>query len=229
MDWLAYHRAHIDCYEKIIRIPFPNGKILKVQGERPEKDLRSLACIKADKKNLDDIRVIRDFPEVFPDDLLGLPLVREIEFRIDLIPGASPVVRSPYRELNKLTIKNRYPLPRIDDLFDQLQGACCFSKIDLRLGYHHHAIWTDKRASNIYGLNEPCLQAVFGQIRNFGLTQEGEVVRQIFKVRILVTRSLVPRTCGQPLRYPCGSKQVLALPDGPDDFVVYYDASKQGF
>ncbi|GJW86682.1 putative reverse transcriptase domain-containing protein [Tanacetum coccineum] len=119
-------------------------------------------------------------------DLLGLPLVREIEFRIDLIPGASPVVRSPYRlapsemlelsnqlkelqekgfirpshspwgapvlfvkkkdgsmrmcidyrELNKLTIKNRYPLPRIDDLFDQLQGACCFSKIDLRSGYH---------------------------------------------------------------------------------------------
>ncbi|GJW66669.1 putative reverse transcriptase domain-containing protein [Tanacetum coccineum] len=97
MDWLAYHRALIDCYEKIVRIPLSNGKILEVQGERPEKDLRSLACIKADKKKLDDIRVVRDFPEVFPDDLLGLPLVREIEFRIDLIPGASPVVRSPYR------------------------------------------------------------------------------------------------------------------------------------
>ncbi|GJW97824.1 reverse transcriptase domain-containing protein [Tanacetum coccineum] len=161
MDWLAYHRALIDCYEKIVRIPLPNGKILEVQGERPEKDLRSLACIKADEKKLDDIRVVRDFPEVFPDDLLGLPLVREIEFRIDLIPGASPVVRSPYchspwgapvlfdkkkdgsmrmcidyRELNKLTIKNCYPLPRIDDLFDQLQGACCFLKIYLRSGYH---------------------------------------------------------------------------------------------
>ncbi|GJW53482.1 putative reverse transcriptase domain-containing protein [Tanacetum coccineum] len=169
MDWLAYHRALIDCYEKIICIPLPNGKILEVQGERPEKDLRSLACIKADEKKLDDIRVIQNFPEVFLDDLLGLPLMREIEFR----PGASPVVRSPYRlapsemlelsnqlkelqekgfirpshspwgapvlfvkkkdgsmrmcidyrELNKLTIKNRYPLPRIDDLFDQLQGS----------------------------------------------------------------------------------------------------------
>ncbi|GJQ97140.1 putative reverse transcriptase domain-containing protein [Tanacetum coccineum] len=130
-------------------------------GERQNRNLRSLACIKADEKKLDDIRVVRDSTEVFLDDLLGLPLVREIEFRIDLIPGASPVVRSPYRhspwgapvlfvkkkdgsmrmcidyrELNKLTIKNRYPLPRIDDLFDQLQGVCCFSKIDLRSGYH---------------------------------------------------------------------------------------------
>ncbi|GJW24688.1 putative reverse transcriptase domain-containing protein, partial [Tanacetum coccineum] len=171
MDWLSYYRAVIDCYEKIVRIPLLNGKILEVQGERPEKDFGSLACIKADEKNLDDIRVVRDFSEVFPDDLSGLPLVREMEFQIDLILDASPVVKSPYRlapsemlelsnqlkelqekgfirpshspwgapvlfvkkkdgamrmcidyrELNKLTIENRYPLPRIDDLFDQLQ------------------------------------------------------------------------------------------------------------
>ncbi|GJS89954.1 putative reverse transcriptase domain-containing protein [Tanacetum coccineum] len=97
MDWLSYHRAVIDCYEKIVRIPLLNGEILEVQGERPEKDPGSLACIKADEKKLDDIQVVRDFPEVFPDDLSGLPPVREIEFRIDLIPGASPVVKSPYR------------------------------------------------------------------------------------------------------------------------------------
>ncbi|GKF07170.1 hypothetical protein Tco_0041394, partial [Tanacetum coccineum] len=94
MDWLSYHRAIIVCYEKIVCIPLPNGEILKVQGERPEKDLRSLSCIKADEKKLDDIRIVRDFPEVFPDELTGLPPVREIEFRIDLIPGALPVVKS---------------------------------------------------------------------------------------------------------------------------------------
>ncbi|GJV73481.1 hypothetical protein Tco_1493476 [Tanacetum coccineum] len=62
---------------KDVRIPLPNGKILEVQGERLEKDLRSLACIKADEKKLDDIRVVRDFPEVFPDGYVGLPLVQE--------------------------------------------------------------------------------------------------------------------------------------------------------
>ncbi|GJZ13542.1 putative reverse transcriptase domain-containing protein [Tanacetum coccineum] len=71
MDWLSYHRAIIDCYEKIIRIPSSGMvRLLKYKARGREKDL---------------------------DDLLGLPHVREIEFRIDTIPGASPVVKSPYR------------------------------------------------------------------------------------------------------------------------------------
>nr|GEY08723.1 putative reverse transcriptase domain-containing protein [Tanacetum cinerariifolium] len=73
MDWLSYHRAVIDCYEKIVRISLLNGKILKVQGERPEKDHGSLAYIKDDEKKLDDIWVVQDFPEIFPDDLSSLP------------------------------------------------------------------------------------------------------------------------------------------------------------
>nr|GEY54242.1 hypothetical protein [Tanacetum cinerariifolium] len=78
MDWLSYHRVTIDCYKKIVRIPLPNGKIIEVQGERQEKDPGSLAYIKADEKKLDDIQVVQDFPEIFPDDLSGLPPVREI-------------------------------------------------------------------------------------------------------------------------------------------------------
>ncbi|GJY76337.1 putative nucleotidyltransferase, ribonuclease H [Tanacetum coccineum] len=141
---------------------------------------------KSDEKRLEDIPVVREFPKVFPEDLPGLPPVRQVEFQIDLIPGAAPVARAPYRlapsemqelsnqlqeladrgfirpstspwgapvlfvkkkdgsfrlcidyrKLNKLTVKNRYPLPRIDDLFDQLQGSSVYSKIDLRSGYH---------------------------------------------------------------------------------------------
>ncbi|KAG8492930.1 hypothetical protein CXB51_010202 [Gossypium anomalum] len=133
-----------------------------------------------------DIRIVRDIPDVFPEELSGLPLSHEVEFRIDLFPSTAPVSISPYRmapkeltelkaqiqelldhglirpsvspwgapvlfvkkkdgtmwmcidyrQLNKLTIKNKYPLPRIDDLFDQFKRAFVFSKIDLRSGYH---------------------------------------------------------------------------------------------
>ncbi|GJS36874.1 putative reverse transcriptase domain-containing protein [Tanacetum coccineum] len=92
----------------------------------------------------------KEFPEVFPEDLPGLPPARQVEFQIDLVPGATPgapvlFVKKKddsfwmcidYRELNKLTVKNRYTLLRIDDLFDQLQGLRVYSKIDLRSGYH---------------------------------------------------------------------------------------------
>nr|GFC66490.1 putative reverse transcriptase domain-containing protein [Tanacetum cinerariifolium] len=97
MDWLSYPRAIIACYEKIVRIPLSNGEILEIHSEKPEKDPKSLLCIKADEVRLDDICTVCDFPEEFLDDLIGLPPVREIKFRIDLIPGALPVVKSPYR------------------------------------------------------------------------------------------------------------------------------------
>ncbi|GJV57520.1 putative reverse transcriptase domain-containing protein [Tanacetum coccineum] len=135
---------------------------------------------------LKNVPIVRDFPEVFLEDLLGILPTRQVEFQIDLIPGVAPVARVPYRlapskmkelsdqlqelfdkgfirpssspwgapvlfvkkndgsfwmcidcrELNKLMVKNRYSLLRIDDLFDQLQGSSVYSKIDLRSGYH---------------------------------------------------------------------------------------------
>ncbi|GKB08356.1 putative reverse transcriptase domain-containing protein [Tanacetum coccineum] len=140
----------------------------------------------SEEKRLKDVPIVRDFPEVFPEDLLGIPPARQVEFQIDLVQGVAPVARASFRlapskmkelaeqlqelsdkgfirpssspwgapilfvkkkdgsfhmcidyhELNKLTVKNRYPFPRIDDLFDQLQGSSVYSKIDLRSGYH---------------------------------------------------------------------------------------------
>ncbi|GJV27700.1 reverse transcriptase domain-containing protein [Tanacetum coccineum] len=175
MDWLSKYRAKILCDEKVVHIPIDGETLIIRVMEK-----------KADEKRLEDIPVVKEFPDVFPEDLPGIPPVRQVEFQIDLIPGAAPIARTPYRlapsemqelsnqlqeltdrgfirpstspwgapvlfvkkkdgsfrmcidyrELNKLTIKNRYPLPRIDDLFDQLQGSSVYSKIDLRSGYH---------------------------------------------------------------------------------------------
>ncbi|GKB27480.1 putative reverse transcriptase domain-containing protein [Tanacetum coccineum] len=151
MDWLSKYHARIICDEKVVHIPI-NGETLIIRvfiAQVMEK--------KSDEKRLEDILVVREFPEVFPEDLPDLPLVRQVEFQIDLIPGAAPVARAPYRlapsemqkisnqlqemcidyrELNKLTVKNHYPLHKIDDLFDQLQGSSVYLKIDLRSGYH---------------------------------------------------------------------------------------------
>nr|GFA29150.1 putative reverse transcriptase domain-containing protein [Tanacetum cinerariifolium] len=77
MDWLSYHQAVIVCYEKIVCIPLPNGEILEIHGERPEKDPKSLSYIKADEVRLDDIHTVCEFPEVFPNDLTGLPLLTQ--------------------------------------------------------------------------------------------------------------------------------------------------------
>nr|GEW11311.1 hypothetical protein [Tanacetum cinerariifolium] len=158
MDWLSKLRAKIVCFEKIFQILLSNRDILEVHGERTKGNLKQLKTMKVNESKLEDIPVVRKFPDVFLKDLSGLPPSREVGFRIDLIYGAMPVAKShyrlvptemqelanqlkelhekDYRELNKLTIKNRYPLPRIDDLFDQLQGSQYFSKIDLRSGYH---------------------------------------------------------------------------------------------
>ncbi|GJV70076.1 putative reverse transcriptase domain-containing protein [Tanacetum coccineum] len=123
MDWLSKYHAKILCDEKVVHIPIN-----------------------------DETLIIRD---VFPEDLPGIPPIRQVEFQIDLIPGATSIARTPYRlapsemqelsnqlqeladqELNELIIKYHYPLPRIDDLFDQLQSSSVYSKIDLRSGYH---------------------------------------------------------------------------------------------
>ncbi|GJW71512.1 putative reverse transcriptase domain-containing protein, partial [Tanacetum coccineum] len=151
MDWLAKYQAVIVCTEKIVRIPWGNETlIIHGDGSNQGNEVED----KSKKKRLEDVPIVQDFPEVFPEDLPGLPPTRQVEFQIDLVPGAAPFLTLgssdlvcqeedgsfrmciDYRKLNKLTVKNHYPLPRIDDLLDQLQGSSVYSKIDLRLGYH---------------------------------------------------------------------------------------------
>ncbi|GJT21790.1 putative reverse transcriptase domain-containing protein, partial [Tanacetum coccineum] len=177
-DWLVKYQAIIVCAEKIVRIPWGNETLI-VHGDGSNRGNEARLHIisytktqeymlkgcpvflanvttketedKSEKKQLEDVPIVRDFPDVFPEDLPGLPPTRQVEFQIDLIPGAAPVARAPYRlapskmkelseklkELSdKLTVKNHYLLPRIDDLFDQLQGSSVYSKIDLQSGYH---------------------------------------------------------------------------------------------
>ena len=206
MDWLSQHHATMDCFRKEVKLCRPGEpeitfcgvrKILSssmmsvmMAGKMLRKSYpRYLAYaveVRDDDMRLEDIPVVREFPDVFPDDLPGLPPDREIDFQIELASGTKPISRAPYRmapaelkelkvqmeemvnkgfvrpstspwgapvlfvkkkdgsmrlcidyrELNKVTIRNQYPLPRIDDLFDQLQGVKVFSKIDLRSVYH---------------------------------------------------------------------------------------------
>ncbi|GJS96454.1 putative reverse transcriptase domain-containing protein [Tanacetum coccineum] len=90
------HRAKIVCHERVVRIPLPHGEKLRVYGERPEEKVKRLMKVKADDLKLEDIAIVQTFSEALPDDLSGLPPSREVEFCIDLIPGAMSVAKSPY-------------------------------------------------------------------------------------------------------------------------------------
>ncbi|GJS62362.1 putative reverse transcriptase domain-containing protein [Tanacetum coccineum] len=141
MDWLTKYHAIIVCDEKLVRIPY--AQITKTKAED-----------KLEEKRLEDVSIVRDFLEVFLEDLPGIPPTRRGTIRPSSLHwGASVLLVKKkdglfrmcidYRELNKLTIKNRYPLLRIDDLFDQLQVLRVYYKINLRSGYHQLRVRED--------------------------------------------------------------------------------------
>ncbi|GAU42269.1 hypothetical protein TSUD_81770 [Trifolium subterraneum] len=201
MNWLVFNQVHINYCEKTVIFPKSEGGLSLMNGEEVKESLNDhgelfmvFGSLKLEGRvKLEEIPVVREFSDVFPEDISDLPPEREVEFSIDLVPGTSPISMAPYhisaselnelkkqleellekkfirpsvspwgapvllvkkkegsmrlcidyRQLNKATIKNKYPLPRIDDLMDQLVGACVFSKIDLRSGYHQIRVKTE--------------------------------------------------------------------------------------
>ncbi|GJU54059.1 putative reverse transcriptase domain-containing protein [Tanacetum coccineum] len=253
MDWLSEHKAEIVCHEKVVRIPLENGEILHIQGERAPGIAK---------------------------DLSGLPLQRQVEFRIDLVPGATPVAKSPYRlaplemqelsaqlqelqdkgfirpihspwgapvlfvkkkdcalrmciDYRELTIKNRYPLSRIDDLFDQLQGACYFSKVDLQSVYSKSKDEHEVHLRLVLELlKKEELYAKFSKCEykrcNFLVTWSTRMVFTSIQKNKKYEWGVEHNEAFQTLKDNLCNALILSLPDGVEDFVVYCDASNQG-
>jgi hypothetical protein len=189
MDWLGKHKVFIDCAKKSVKLTTPDGKeleyvaepVVTAKGIAKRAKINQLGANQGSK-----VPVVNEFPDVYPEELTGMPPDRDIEFVIELKPETAPIYKTPfrmttpelaelkehirellekgfirpssspwggpvifvpkkdgtqrlcmdYRALNEVTIKNKYPLPRTNDLFDQFHGACVFSMIDFRSGYH---------------------------------------------------------------------------------------------
>jgi hypothetical protein len=184
MDWLSKYEVLIDCVKKSVKLTTPEGKEMEFVAEMvvTAKGVANRTKVnQLDASQGSEVPVVNEFPDVFPEELPGMPPDRDIEFVIELKPGTTTIYKTPYRMatpelaelkdhikelleigfirpslspwgapvifvlkkdgtqrlcvdyrvLNEVTVKNKYPLPRIDDLFDQLHGACVFSKIDL--------------------------------------------------------------------------------------------------
>jgi hypothetical protein len=189
IEWLSKHKVLIDYAKKSVKLTTLEGKGMEFVAElvvTAKGVANHVKVNQLDASQGSEVPVVNEFPDVFPEELPGMPPDRDIKFVNELKPSTTPIYKTPYRMatpelvelkehikellekeivhpssspwgayvifvpkkdgtqrlcvdyrvLNEVTVRNKYPLPRIDDLFDQLCGACVLSKIDLRSGYH---------------------------------------------------------------------------------------------
>ncbi|GKD13696.1 putative reverse transcriptase domain-containing protein [Tanacetum coccineum] len=164
MDWLSKYHARIICDEKVVHIPI-DGETLIIRDDRSKTRLNLISCIKteryiskgcqvfvaqimekkSDEKRLEDIPVVREFLEIFPEDLPGLPPVRQVEFQIDLIPGVTPVARALYRLAPS---EMQEPSNQLQELAHR--GSSVYSKIHLRSGYNQLRVRNEDIPKNAF-------------------------------------------------------------------------------
>nr|GEV00030.1 hypothetical protein [Tanacetum cinerariifolium] len=233
MDWLVKYHAVIVCDEKLVRVPF-GDEILIFHSDESNNGYEQVKG-EATGRRTNSLRLSQGFPE----DLQGIPPTRRVEFQIKLVPDVAPVARAPCRlapsemkelldQLKELADKgflrpssshwgapNRYPLLRIDDLFDQLQGSSVYSKINLRSGYHQLRVREED-------IPKTAFRTRYGhyefQVMPFGLTKSPAVFMDLMN-REEAFQIIKQKSC---------SSLILALPEGSEDFVVYCDASIKG-
>ncbi|GJR44484.1 putative reverse transcriptase domain-containing protein [Tanacetum coccineum] len=232
--------------------------LLRDKNAHQDPNVVTIMEKKLDEKRLEDIPVVREFLDVFPKDLPGLPPVRqelsdqlqELADRGFIRPSTSPwgapvlFVKKKYgsfrmcidyRELNKLTMKNRYPLPRIDDLFDQLQvfsdDILIYSRNKEEHAYHLRIILELLRKEELYAKLSKCdfwisiVQFLGHIIDSQGIHVDPAKIEAKNKKYIWGEDQ---ESAFQLLKQKLCEASILALPEGNDDFVVYCDASHQG-
>nr|GEU30313.1 putative reverse transcriptase domain-containing protein [Tanacetum cinerariifolium] len=246
MDWLAKYHALIIYDEKVVRIPYGDEVYLAPVTSKKAED-------KSEEKQLKDVPIVWEFLEVFPEDLPGLPPARQVEFQIDLVPSVAPVAQAPpssspwgapvlfvkkkdgsfrmcidYRKLNKLTMKNRYPLPRIDDLFDQLQGKEYEGHLMLILKLLKEEELYDKFSKCKFWLSK--VQFLGHVIDNEGIHVDPAKIETIKDWESPKTPTDIQKAKAafHLLKQKLCSAPILALPEGSEHFVVYCDASRKG-
>nr|GEY98662.1 hypothetical protein [Tanacetum cinerariifolium] len=247
MDWLSNYKAEIICHEKVVRIPLLEGKVLRVLGERPEEKARLLMTNKASDKKQGEIVVVRDFPEVFSNDLSGLPPIPEIEFQIELIPRATSVAKSPYRlapfELEELSGKlkelkdkcfirptifmdlmNSVRRPYLDKfVIVFIDDILIYSKTLEEHVDHLRLVLKLLKKEKLYAKFSKC-ELWLREVQFLGHVINGNE-NHVDPSKIEAVKKGNPLK--QHLRISCVMR-LSSSPDGPKDFVVYCDASGIG-